>query len=58
MMKWIKVLIIVFIGIMIEQGFIDIIVRERDEKQKRAKAVVVVILLVIETMIIFSGGVI
>lgn len=58
MMKWIKVLLIIFIGIMIEQGFIDIIEKERDERQRRAKAVVVVILLVIETMIIFSGGVI
>lgn len=57
-MKWLKVLLIVFIGIMIEQGFIDIIVRERDEKQRRAKAVVVVILLVIETMLIFSGGIV
>lgn len=57
-MKWIKVLIIVFIGIMIEQGFLDLFGREENEKQRRAKAVVVVILLVIETMIIFSGGIV
>lgn len=57
-MKWIKVLIIVVIGIMIEQGFLDLFEREENEKQRRAKAVVVVILLVIETMIIFSGGIV
>lgn len=57
-MKWLKVLLIVFIGIMIEQGFLDIIGRERKERERRAKAVVVVVLLVIETMIIFSGGIV
>lgn len=57
-MKWLKVLLIVFIGIMIEQGFLDIIGRERKERDRRAKAVVVVILLVIETMLIFSGGIV
>lgn len=57
-MKWIKLLIIVFIGIMIEQGFLDLFEREENERERRAKAVVVVMLLVIETMIIFSGEVI
>lgn len=57
-MWMIKVLIIVFIGIMIEQGFIDIIEKESDNKKKREKAIVIVILLAIETMIIYSGGIV
>ena len=57
-MKWFKVLLIIFIAIMIEQGFIDIFEKERKEKNKRQKAVIVIILLIIETMLIFSGGIV
>lgn len=57
-MKALKILLIVFIAIMIEQGFIDIFEKERNEKKRREKAIVVVILLIIETMLIFSGGII
>ena len=57
-LKVIKVLIVIFIGIMIEQGFIDIMERESDNKKKREKAIVIVILLAIETMIIYSGGIV
>lgn len=57
-MKVLKILLIVFIGIMIEQGFIDIIDKERNEKTKKEKAIVVVIMLILETMLIFSGGIV
>lgn len=57
-MKVMKVLLIVFIGIMIEQGFIDIFEKESNKKRRKEKAVVLVILLVIETMLIFSGGIV
>lgn len=57
-LKVTKVLMVIFIGIMIGQGFIDIMERERDNKKKREKAIVIVILLVIETMIIYSGGIV
>lgn len=56
--KMIKVLFIIFIGIMIEQGFLDIYEKEREDKRRKEKAIVIVILLMIETMLIFSGGII
>ena len=54
----IRVLIVVFIGIMIEQGFLDLFEKKEGEKEKRAKGIVVLILLIIESCLVFSivGG--
>jgi hypothetical protein len=57
-MKILKMLIIIFIAIMIEQGFIDIFEKEEGNDKKRIKAIIVVVLLMVETMIIFSGGIV
>lgn len=57
-MKVVKVLLIIFIGVMIEQGFIDLFEKKEKKEEKRVKAVVVIGLLIIETMIIFSGGIV
>lgn len=59
-MKIMKIILIVFIGILIEQGIIDLFEKEkkRDEGETKAKGVIVVGLLIIETMLIFSGGIV
>ena len=56
--QMIRVLIVVFIGIMIEQGFLDLFEKKEGEKEKRAKGIVVLILLIIESCLVFSivGG--
>jgi hypothetical protein len=50
----IRVLIVIFIGIMINQGFIDLIEGEESESRKRVKGIVVLILIIIESCIGFS----